>query len=181
MVFHSLRLADGGFVLGNPDAPVTIVEFADYGCPHCQQYKPTIDRFIDEYVKTGKAKYEFRIFPTAGGQLTYFIGQIAVCLENQRTGAFWTAGEMFYQKAMRGLYNENTAREVTQEMGLDYSTALECARTQNQVQTDVDLGQRLGVQGTPTVLARFGNNDPTIIGEQYTDLQAAVEMGGLVH
>src|SRR5262249_43482071 len=66
------RLSDGGFVVGNPDAAVTIVEFADYACPHCQEYKPTIDQFINNYVKTGKAKFELRIFPTAGGQTTAF-------------------------------------------------------------------------------------------------------------
>ena len=60
------RLADGGFVLGNPESRVTIVEFADYYCPHCQDYKPVADRFIQEFVMTGQAQYEFRVLPTAG-------------------------------------------------------------------------------------------------------------------
>lgn len=78
------RAEDGGFVLGNPDAKVTIIEFADFGCPHCQEYKPTIDDFIKNYVQTGKAKFEFRIFPTAGGAMTEFAGRIADCIDQQR-------------------------------------------------------------------------------------------------
>lgn len=171
------RLPDGGFVLGNADAPVTIIEFADYGCPHCQNYKPTIDKFIQEYVQTGRAKYEFRIFPTAGGQLTYFIGQIAVCLEDQKPGAFWESSELFFQKAMRGLYNQDTARTVTQELGLNYSEALSCSSTETQIQTDIDFGQRVGIRGTPSVLARYGNSEPVIIGESYDALVAAVAAG----
>src|ERR1700760_4346059 len=75
------RLPDGGFVIGNPSAPVTIIEFADYACPHCQEYLPTMNQFMDTYVKTGKAKFEYRIFPTAGGQLTQFIGTVLVCMD----------------------------------------------------------------------------------------------------
>src|SRR5690349_20906460 len=52
------RLADGGFVVGNPNAPITIIEFADYACPHCQEYLPTMNKFTEDYVKTGKAKFE---------------------------------------------------------------------------------------------------------------------------
>jgi protein-disulfide isomerase len=172
------RTSDGGFVLGNPDAFVTIIEFADYGCPHCQNYKPTVDQFIREYVQTGKAKFELRIFPTAGGQLTYFIGQIATCLENQRQGAFWEAGELFFQKAIRGLYNQDTARTVTQELGLNYSEALSCSNTQEQIATDIALGQQLGVNGTPALLVRYGDETPFIIGEAYDNLVEAVAQAG---
>gem|GEM_PF-6126817 len=42
-IFASLpqsRTEDGGFVVGKPEAPITIVEFVDYACPHCQTYRP---------------------------------------------------------------------------------------------------------------------------------------------
>ncbi len=111
------RTDDGAFVLGSPEAPITIIEFADYACPHCQEYKPTIDQFINEYVKTGKAKLEYRIFPTAGGQTTAFFGTIAACMEEQKPGAFWMASELFYKKAEQGNYGQNAGREVATEVG----------------------------------------------------------------
>jgi protein-disulfide isomerase len=59
------RLEDGGFVLGNPEAPITVIEFADFACPHCQEYSPAIHDLIDEFVATGKAKLEYRMFISA--------------------------------------------------------------------------------------------------------------------
>ena len=44
---------DGAPVLGDPNAPITIVEFADFMCPHCQEYTETIGRVIEEHVITG--------------------------------------------------------------------------------------------------------------------------------
>ncbi|MCZ2098488.1 MAG: DsbA family protein, partial [Anaerolineae bacterium] len=98
-VFASLpqtRLPDGGFVVGEPDAPITIVEFLDYACPHCQDYRPVIDQVIMDYVAAGAAKYEVRIFPTAGGPVTYLVGQFLECAEEQRAGTFWDAYELLY-------------------------------------------------------------------------------------
>lgn len=170
------RQADGGFVVGNPDAPVTIIEFLDFACPHCQAYKPTMDRFINEYVQSGQARYELRVFPTAGGAMTLFIGNIAACFEDQKAGSFWNASELFFQKAARGVYDESTARAVAQELGLDYAQALECSRDKTQVESDIQLGQQIGVAGTPALAARIGDNAPTLIGESYDDLAATVEL-----
>lgn len=184
---HQTRLADGGFVIGNPDANVTIVEFADYDCPACHQYLPTMDRFFDEYVKTGKAKFEYRIFPTHGAQTTYFIGQLVECFEEQKTGSFWTAKDLLFQSAMRGSYDETTARSVASQIGVDYSKALTCSSTAKQVDTDITFGESLGVQSTPAVLIQYGDSNPQFItyngqtynrgGAPYEAIQAAVAAG----
>ncbi len=154
------RLPDGGFVIGNPDAPITIVEYADYACPACQQYLTVTNQVLDEFVKTGQAKFEYRIVPTAGGQLTYFLGQIVVCMEDQKAGSFWKAKDILFQWSMSGRYNENTGRDLARELGVSYEEALACARTQTQVDTDVTLANRLGVTGTPAVMVRYGDGDP---------------------
>src|SRR5689334_1853035 len=86
---NQTRLADGGFVIGNPDAKVTLVEFADYDCPVCLSYLPVMDQFFNDYVKTGQAKFEYRIFPTHGAETTHFIGQLVECFEAQKPGSFW--------------------------------------------------------------------------------------------
>lgn len=151
------RLPDGGFVIGNPDARVTIVEFADYVCSHCNDYLPTVDRFINDFVKTGQAKFEYRTFPTAGRELTYFVGTIAVCLDEQQEGAFWEAKNILYPMAASGQYNGNTGRILAERLGLDYSQALACAQSQKQVDTDVALGNQAGVSGTPATMMRLDN------------------------
>ena len=57
------RQADGGFVLGDAAAPITVVAFEDFLCPACQRYKPIVEKFIEAYVATGKARFEYRMMP----------------------------------------------------------------------------------------------------------------------
>lgn len=181
------RLADGGFVIGNPEANVTLIEFADYSCPACQSYLPTMDQYFNEYVKTGKAKFEYRNFPTHGGETTRFMGQLVECFEQQKPGSFWVAKDLLYQSAMRGSYDEVTARTVAGQLGVEYSQALNCSNTAEQVDKDVEFGRTLGVQSTPAVMVRYGDNTPQFItfnGQQYSRggapyeaIQAAVAAG----
>ena len=52
---------DGGFVMGNPKAKITIVEYGSLTCPHCRHFAETAYKpLVSEYVRTGKASYEFR-------------------------------------------------------------------------------------------------------------------------
>lgn len=51
----------GGFVMGNPNAPVKVIEFASYTCPHCAAFSRDIEpQLVLKYVRTGQASYEFR-------------------------------------------------------------------------------------------------------------------------
>jgi len=157
------RTEDGAYVLGNADAPVTIVEFADWACSHCQVYRDTMDTFINEQVTTGRAKFEFRIFPTAGGQLTVYAGQIADCAEEQRPGAFWELQPILYELATTGRYTEDLGREVANRLGLDYSQLLSCSSSSTRVTDDVTFGRNGGVQGTPAVMVRNNDGEATFI------------------
>jgi protein-disulfide isomerase len=53
----------GGFRVGNPKAKVAVVEYGSLTCPHCRHFAQTaVKPLLDQYVKTGKASYEFRPF-----------------------------------------------------------------------------------------------------------------------
>ena len=55
--------ADGGYVMGNPNAPVKLVEYASFSCPHCKHFAETgVDGLKSKYVATGKVSWEFRSF-----------------------------------------------------------------------------------------------------------------------
>lgn len=156
------RTSDGAFVLGNPDAPVTIIEFADFGCPHCVEYRPEIERFITDYVVPGRAKFEFRMFPTAGGSTTLFAGQLAECIEEQKPGGFWDAYSVLFDVGTTGQYfSDDMGRVLAQRVGIDnYSELLTCSRDANQINTDIEFGRTLGVSGTPAVLVRYDGGNP---------------------
>lgn len=54
---------EGGFVMGNPNAPVKVVEFASLTCPHCADFaKNGLPKLVEQYVKTGQVSLELRNF-----------------------------------------------------------------------------------------------------------------------
>jgi len=52
-----------GVERGDPDAPLVVREFADYQCPACRSFYPTVKRLIDEYVDAGQVRFVFFDFP----------------------------------------------------------------------------------------------------------------------
>jgi protein-disulfide isomerase len=54
---------EGGFLMGNPDAPVKLIEFASMTCPHCKAFSEAASaRLRDVYVRSGQVSFEFRNF-----------------------------------------------------------------------------------------------------------------------
>lgn len=158
------RLEDGGFVVGDPDAPITIVEFSDWACPHCQVYREIIEPVLAEYLPLGQVRYEFRAFPTAGGETTIFASQVAECTDQLQEGGFWRSYAVLYDTALNGDYNVGGIIEtVSNELDLDTDELLDCVADAEQILTDYDLGVELGIQGTPAVLVRYGQNEPEYI------------------
>jgi protein-disulfide isomerase len=158
------RLPDGGFVLGSPDAPITIVEFADFACPHCQDYSVTMQRFVEKYVATGMARLEYRMFISAADPVYGpYTAQLAECAEEQRDGAFWPAHDILFELGSRARFNDTTARTLADRLDLNYSELLSCAGSASQYQTDIRVGQAAGIQSTPSVMVRFGEGAPQFI------------------
>lgn len=57
------KTAEGGFLMGNPNADVKLVEFGSMTCPHCAEFdEKGLQQLIDKYVKTGRVSFEFRNF-----------------------------------------------------------------------------------------------------------------------
>ncbi len=151
-------LSDGAVVLGDPNAPITIVEFADFACPHCQTYHSTMTRIVEDFVMTGQAKFEYRIFPTAGGAQTVFSGQLLHCAEQQAPGSFWRGYDLMWTYISRGIYFGNEMGSTfARDLGLNYSELLACTSSSNRVTVDQRLGQTLGVTGTPGLGVRYGD------------------------
>jgi hypothetical protein len=93
------RLFDGvpqsGLTLGKPDAPVTMVEFADLQCPFCADYAITaLPEIVQRYVRTGKVKLELRLIAIIGpdsGKARK--AAAAAALQNR----LWNYSELFYR------------------------------------------------------------------------------------
>lgn len=160
---YQWRRTDGGFVIGNPNAPVTIIEFADFLCPACQSYKPEIDRFIEEYVMTGQAQFEYRMILTQQNSLV--TAQVAECAAEMHEGGFYPVYEELFRIAQSRFVDPSVGRDIARTFDLEYASMLECMQDADQSSIDERVGQSQSpaVSSTPTVRVRYGDGPMQMI------------------
>src|SRR3989344_2211442 len=143
-------LADNDPILGNPEAPVTIVEFGDFQCPFCAQFfRTTEQQVIEQYVKTGKVRFIYRDFPLSGiHEHAQKSAEASECANEQ--GKFWPYHDILYaRQAMLGVANYKVwARELGLN-GDQFDQCLDSGKYTAEVQKDFQDGQTAGVTGTP--------------------------------
>ncbi len=160
-------------VLGDPQAPVTIVEFSDFQCPFCGKFFQTSEKqIIEKYIKTGKAKFIYRDFPLTGihehAQKAAEAGQ---CSHEQ--GKFWQYHDLLFQRqAELGVSN---FKRWAEEIGLNkdqFNQCLDSGKYADEVQKDFQDGQALGVTGTPGTFV----NGRLIVGSvPFAQFESAIE------
>ncbi len=156
------RRADGGFALGDPAAPISIVAFEDFLCPHCQTYQSTVDAFVDEYVRSGEAQFEFRFYPVVNPQFSTTFAKTAECAAAQDLRRFWDAHDLLFELARRGDLAEAASR-TADLLALDAAALQSCLDRAMQFLVDTQLAQNASVSGTPALRARRENGDLELI------------------
>lgn len=156
------RAEDGAFVLGEEDAPITIIEFSDFACPHCINYTETIDQIVREYVATGQARFELRVMPTAGGQLTLIVAAALECADDIKPGSFWTAQHYMYELARARQYDQTIGTALSEFVDIPLEDINACLSEVEapQVMADMELAEANGINGTPAVMIRYEDADP---------------------
>ncbi|SNS33150.1 Protein-disulfide isomerase [Sphingomonas laterariae] len=107
---------EGGFRMGNPDAPVKLVEYASLTCPHCADFSINgAPKLKDEFVRTGKVSWEFRTFVL--NPVDMAVSLLARC---QGEGPFFKLVEQTYAEQKTWLPNISkiTNDEITRIQGL---------------------------------------------------------------
>jgi protein-disulfide isomerase len=169
-------VATGAHVLGNADAPVTIVEFSDFQCPFCQRfYNDAEKQIITNYVNTGKAKLAFRHFPLPFHQNAQKAGEAAECAAKQ--GKFWEMHDVMFQKGSGDGTGLDVAslKQYAADLKLDtakFNSCLDSGETASIVQQDTAAGSAAGVSGTPTV---FVNGKAVVGAQPYANFQQAID------
>lgn len=157
------RTEDRAFILGNPDAAVTIVAWEDFLCSHCQAYQPELHRFFEDFVATGRARFEFRMLPIS--ETSKIVFGLVECADTLEEGSFWDAHDAMFKITSSG-FSDRSGREFAEEMGMSYGDLLSCANENNQYLTDQTLasslvdssGQQI-VTGTPSVGWRLNGSE----------------------
>lgn len=158
------RTEDNAFILGSPDAPITIVVWEDYLCPHCQDYHVELNPFIADYVATGLARFEFRMLPIS--QTSPAIFGLAECAEVLQENSFWDAHNYLFTTMHDEGLREELPNDFAEAMGLPLDELMACVEDATQYQTDSELamsfsddnGQQL-ITGTPTVGWRLNGSE----------------------
>lgn len=161
--------ADDDPALGNPAAPVTIIEFSDFQCPFCRQFfRETLPRLNEQYIRAGRVRFVYRDFPLASiHELAATYAEAAECADDQ--GQFWAMHDKIFQEQDRrgaGTISGVTAADVKRwatEIGLDgaaFESCLDSGTHRAEVAKDFADGQAAGVTGTPTIFI----NGRSIVG-----------------
>jgi protein-disulfide isomerase len=149
-----------GKALGPKTAKVLVQEFADFQCPICGEFFRSVEpQIIQDYVATGKIRYEFHHFIVidlnTGGTESHRAAEASECANEQ--GRFWDFHKMVYtnqQAEGSGAFADRRLKAFAPALGLDaqkFNTCFDSGRFASAVNADVALGGQMGVNATPTL------------------------------
>ncbi len=146
-------LANGSPILGNPNAPVTLVEFGDYQCKFCNVFfHSTEDDILKNYVETGRVKMIFKDYNIIGPD-SISASHGAHCANDQ--GLFWEYHDILYSNwtgENNGWASSENLVKFAQEIGLDMDEWSECMINEPYSQIILasnEDAKNLGITGTP--------------------------------
>ncbi len=144
-------------VKGDPNAPVTIVEFSDFQCPFCGRfYEQTLPSIIENYVDTGKVKFVYRDLPLDSIHPNARPAHIASeCADEQ--GKFWNYHDILFDKQsewgpLPAADLQSTLTQYASDLGLEsasFEACLESDAIADEVNKDSLDAARYGATGTP--------------------------------
>jgi protein-disulfide isomerase len=148
-----------GMSMGNPNAPVKVVEYADFQCPAClQATKVIMPRIISNYIATGQVYFTLRPFAflddRGPGRESKAAAEAAYCANDQ--GKFWDYYDILFANQTGENIGDFTdvrlvafANKLHLKMS-DFKSCFTSGKYKQQVLDDRDQGSKLGVSGTPS-------------------------------
>lgn len=148
-------------VLGNENAPVTLIEYASSTCPHCADFHEAVfEQLKTNYIDTGRVRYVFREFPTPPPAVAVAGFQLARCGGATSEQYFARLGEIFRQQ--RAMFASGTMEGVRQKLfeiggaaGLSEEQVTQCINDEagaERIRRITDGADAFDVTGTPTFI-----------------------------
>jgi protein-disulfide isomerase len=146
---QSSEITDDDWVLGNVDAPVTILEYGDFECPHCAAARPELEAVVHK--RPHVVRLIYRHFPVATTHPHATLAAEAAEAAGKQ-GRFWRMHDLIFAHQTE-LEPENLAA-YARTLGLDldgFDDELSHHAHLGAVREDFRRGVRDGVNGTPTI------------------------------
>ncbi len=150
----TVSTAMGSPILGNPSAPITIVEFGDYQCERCYQwFHTTKPALVKDYIDTGKANLIF-VDMALLGRDSPIAAQATYCAEDQ--GRYWEFHDILYnsqENIDNGWANSERLKAFAFSLDFDmelFSSCLDSGKYSKRVQYNISEARKNGATGTPT-------------------------------
>jgi len=175
-----------GRVAGNPDAPVKIIEFADFQCPYCKQFEMGTGRqLVEEFVSKGTVSIQFVSFAFIGEE-SKKAAEAAECAADQ--GHFWDYHDLLYLRQgteNSGVFSSANLKKFAGELkrsfpNLDtakFDKCLDSGEKRAVVEQQVKMAGDAGVKSTPSFLVNGAALSGVQPIETFRQLIAAAQAG----
>jgi protein-disulfide isomerase len=167
-----LNIQPSDHVMGDPKAPITMIEYASLTCPHCAAFNSTVLPQIEaKWVKTGKVKLIYRDFPL--DQVATKAAQLAECAGNDR---YFGVLDMMFRGQATWAAAQDPIAELSKSLriaGMGEAEVKACLANDavaNGVIADYRGGETLGVNSTPSIFVN---------GEQFKGARSLEEFDAL--
>lgn len=161
-------------VLGDNNAPVTIVEFADFQCPFCGEWQKTIFQELkSKYIETGKARFVFMDYAFLGDESTR-AAQAARCANDQNR--FWEYHDLLYTKQSgenEGAFIDDNLKQFAKELKLnedEFNSCFDSNKYASQLNSDIVEADEYGVISTPTIYINGNKLEGILPFSRYEEL-----------
>jgi protein-disulfide isomerase len=148
-----LSVQPGDHVKGDPNAPITLIEYASLDCPHCAHFNTTILPELEKkWIDNGKVKLIYRDFPL--DQVAVKAAQLARCAGKDR---YFAVVDMIFRNQATWSAASDPVAELSKSMRIaglsenDIKACLADDKVADQVIADYKGGETLGVNSTPTL------------------------------
>ena len=142
-------------VLGDNNAPVTIVEFADFQCPFCGEWHKTVlPELKSKYINSGKVRFVYMDYAFLGEE-SFRASEAARCANDQNK--FWEYHDKLYSNQKgenEGAFSDSNLKQFSKDLGLnegEFNSCLDGKKHQPEVMKALETGNSYGVQSTPTI------------------------------
>ncbi|MBM4264592.1 MAG: disulfide bond formation protein DsbA [Deltaproteobacteria bacterium] len=141
-------------ILGDPKAPVSLIEYSDFECPFCKRFHPVVQQIIEAY--SGKVNWVYRHFPLGmhnpGAQKQAEASECVAQLAGN--DAFWKFTHAIYNRTLSGGkgFPLSQLAPLGREIGVNDQQLQECIDSNKnaaRVQEDMQEGIDIGLTGTP--------------------------------